>query len=114
MNSKANREARENKQNIYLRVSPQFVDFLNGVPEFRDLSTDQLRHMVPLKYRKIVPPVHPHFDANERERDDKMARAVCVGMLATEDQIEAHIGHEFVAKTLNFEVQAAYPDMTGR
>ena len=80
---------RKTAQNFHLRVAAKYVDFLNSLPDFIDLSTTQLWYALPEKYRKHVPSVG--FEGN-----DRMTRAVLIGMLATEVQIASFMGKKFL------------------
>jgi len=82
---------RKTAQNFHLRVAAKYVDFLNSLPDFIDLSTTQLWYALPEKYRKHVPSVG-------FESDDRMTRAVLIGMLASETQIASFIEHRFLER----------------
>jgi hypothetical protein len=88
--NQANRASRASGENFYLRVADRYVDLMLSVPEFRDLSTAQLIHLLPSKCRRFVPPA---------AREDRMARAVCIGMLAHESQIDAVISTQFLERS---------------
>jgi hypothetical protein len=74
----------------HLRVAKEHVEFLNSIPEFRDLSTTQLWFALPEKYRKHVPPINA--------KDDLQTRASIIGMLAHPTQIESHLGTLFLER----------------
>lgn len=88
------------KQDFHLKVAKYHVDMLNSIPEFCDLSTIQLHSMLPKRYRHFVPPVGPDFAVRDHAHaeEDRMARAVIIGMLATEAQIESHLSQRFLEK----------------
>ena len=77
--------------NFHLRVAVKYVELLNSLPDFCDLSTTQLWYALPEKYRKHVPSVG-------FESDDRMTRAVLIGMLATETQVASFIGLRFLER----------------
>ena len=101
MNLTTNRAARATGVDFHLKVSAKHVDMLNALPEFRDLSTQQLLTLLPKKYRKFVPPVGQFFEIRDHAHaeEDRMARAVIVGLLATETQIENYLGDQFLERT---------------
>jgi len=81
---------RHRKQEDFpLRVAKRHIELLNSMPDFIDLSTTQLWYALPEKYRKHVPSVG--FEGN-----DRMTRAVLIGMLATEVQIASFMGKKFL------------------
>ena len=74
----------------HLRVSEEHVEFLNSLPDFRDLSTTQLWYHLPEKYRRHIPPLNG--------KEDRHTRASIIGMLALPSQIESHIGMRFLER----------------
>ena len=97
----ANREHRASGEDFHLKVSAKYVDLLNSLPEFRELSTKQLRLMVPHRYRQCIPPVGEFFEIRDHAHaeQDRMARAVIIGMLAPESVIQAHISFRVIERT---------------
>ena len=71
----------------HLKVADGYVDLLCGLPDFIGLTAAQLLSRLPERYRHAVPVTEEH-----------MARAVIIGMLATEAQIEHHLAHKFVER----------------
>ena len=97
----ANREHRASGEDFHLRVSAKYVDLLNSLPEFRDLSTEQLMHLLSKRYRRFVPPVGEFFEVRDHvhQQEDRMARAVIIGMLAPESMIQEHISFQVLERT---------------
>jgi hypothetical protein len=85
--------------NHHLRIADKHVDMLCGMPEFRDLTTAQLLKMLPNRYRHAVPPVSYDVREHVRVREERMTRAVVIGMLATEAQIESHAAVLFMERS---------------
>src|SRR5579863_4248890 len=75
---------------FHLKIADHHVDMLNGLPQFRDLSTAQLFNLLPRRYHKFVPPIGEDLPIREAafQREERMARAVIIGMLAKETHIE--------------------------
>jgi hypothetical protein len=81
------------KEDFHLRVAPKYVELLNSLPEFREFTTEQLRHRLPRKYRHHAPP-----DSQDRE-----ARAAIIGMLALSAQIESYVSMRFIERSFVME-----------
>jgi hypothetical protein len=76
------------REDFHLKVNVKHVDLLNSLPQFRDLPTAQLLQLLPRKYRRIIP------------QEDRMARAVIIGMLAPDSLIQEHIGFRYLERTV--------------
>jgi hypothetical protein len=83
-----NREHRESGGDFHLKVNDKYVALLNSLPQFQDLSTTQLLHLLPKRYRRFIP------------QEDQMARAAIIGMLAPESLIQAHIGFRYLERSV--------------
>ena len=105
MTLRENREHRASGENFHLKVSAKYVDLLNSLPEFRDLSTAQLRQLLPKRYRQFVPPVGEFFEVRDHAhaQEDRMARAVIIGMLAPESLIQEHLSFQYLERSLVIE-----------
>lgn len=103
----ANREHRASGIDYHLKVDAKYIDLLNSLPEFRDLSTEQLRRLLPPKYRNIIPPVGEFYEVRDHphQREDRVARATIIGMLASEGLLEQHRGFQFLQRTLIIEAR---------
>lgn len=101
----ANREHRASGEDFHLKVSAKHVDLLNSLPDFRDLTTAQLRRLLPSKYRPFVPPVGEFFEVRDHahREQDRMARAVIIGMLAPESMIQEQISFRVIERSLIVE-----------
>jgi hypothetical protein len=86
------------KEDFHLKVASQYVELLNSLPEFRELTTEQLRHKLPRKYRHHPPPVTPGHVQEDRE-----ARAAIIGLLAVSMQIDSFIGMKFIERSVTME-----------
>ena len=108
MTLRENREHRASGEDFHLKVSDKFVDLLNSVPEFRDLSTAQLLHLLPKRYRRFVPPVGEFFEVRDHAhaQEDRMARAVIIGMLAPESMVQEHISFQYLERSVIVEIEA--------
>lgn len=86
--------------NFHLRITAPFVDLLNELPEFRNFSTGELFNLLPKKYHKLVPPIGEDLQIREAayQREERMARAVIVGMLAKGEQIERYQAQRFLER----------------
>jgi hypothetical protein len=64
------------------------------------LSTPQLLKLLSKRYHKAVPPIGEDFQIREAARlqEEREARAVIIGMLATEVQIEHYLAQKFVER----------------
>jgi hypothetical protein len=82
------------KEDFHLKVAPQHVELLSSLPDFRELSTEQLRHRLPKKYRHQVPPT-----------TDREARAAIIGLLALSSQIDGYVSIRFVERTFSPEAK---------
>src|SRR5271167_4261033 len=84
------------KEDFHLRIAPQYVDLLNSLPEFTEITTEQLRHRLPKKYRHHVPPTgHPSGELS--------TRAAIIGMLALSAQIESVVSMKFIERSFILE-----------
>ena len=103
----ANREHRASGEDFHLKVQPKFVDLLNSLPEFRDLSTAQLKQLLPKRYRQFVPPVGDFFEVRDHahQEEDRMARAVIIGMLASESMVQEHTTFRYLERSLVIEIE---------
>jgi hypothetical protein len=90
VNLAANREHRASGEDFHLRVAPKYIELLNSLPDFQDLSLAQLLQLLPSKYRKCIPLV-----------EDREARAAIIGMLAPEAMIEYHISMRFLTRSIS-------------
>jgi|SRR5271157_2736904 len=88
-------------EDFHLKIAPEYVELLNLLPDFRELSTEQLRHKLPKKYREIAPP--PSAFTRSGGGDDSATRAAIIGMLATPDQIDSFIGMQFIERSFVLE-----------
>ena len=79
MTLRENREHRASGENFYLKIGSRYVELLNSLPDFRDLTTTQLLHLLPKQYRRFIP------------QEDRMARAAIIGMLAPDSLIQEHV-----------------------
>lgn len=102
MTLRENREHRASGENFYLKIESRYVELLNSLPEFRDLTTKQLLRLLPYKYRHIVPPVGEFFEVRDHvhAEQDRQARAVIIGLLAPESRVQAHIGFRYLERTV--------------
>lgn len=84
----------------YLKIASKYVDLLCGLPFWRDRTTEQLFHLLPKKYHRVVPPLGASTAKREaaRTEEERMARAVIIGMLASDAQIEEHLSQKFVER----------------
>jgi hypothetical protein len=105
MTLRENREHRAAGENFHLKVSAKHVDLLNSLPEFRDMSTKRLRLMIPHRYRQFIPPVGEFFEVRDHAhaQEDRMARAVIIGMLAPESLIQEHISFRYLERSVVVE-----------
>jgi hypothetical protein len=105
MTLRENREHRASGEEFHLKVNARHVEVLNSLPDFRDLTTAQLLQALPHKYRKFVPPVGEFFEVRDHahQAEDRMARAVIIGMLAPESLIQEHASFRFLERSLIVE-----------
>lgn len=105
MTLRENREHRESGGDFHLKVNDRHVDLLNSLPDFRDLTTKQLLHLLPHKYRKFVPPVGEFFEVRDHahQQEERMARAVVIGLLASESLIQEHVSFLFLERSFRIE-----------
>lgn len=101
----SNREHLATGEDFHLQVAHKHVEPLNSIPEYRDFSTKQLLNMIPKKYRAHIPPVGEFFEVRDHAhaQQDKMARAVIIGMLVTEAQFEGHVTMKFLERSFVLE-----------
>ena len=97
----ANREHRASGEDFHLKVNDKYVDLLNSLPDFRDLSTEQLKQLLPKRYRQFIPPVGAFFEVRDHahQQEDRMARAVIIGMLAPDSMIQEIITFRVLERT---------------
>jgi hypothetical protein len=102
MTLRENREHRESGGDFHLKINEKYVELLNSLPEFRDLTTKQLLRLLPQKYRSLIPPVGEFFEINDHphQQEDRMARAAIIGLLAPDSRIQAHIGFRYLERTV--------------
>ena len=102
MTLRENREHRESGGDFHLKISDNYVELLNSLPEFRDLTTQQLLRLLPRKYRQLIPPVGEFFEVRDHphQQEDRMARAAIIGLLAPESRIQAHIGFRYLERSV--------------
>ncbi len=100
MNLKANREHRSSGEDFYLKVADNYVDLLNSLPEFRDLTTAQLKQLLPPKVSPVRSPVGEFFEIRDHAHaeQDRQARAVIIGILAPEALVQEHLGLMFLQR----------------
>lgn len=81
-----------------LQIAAPYVDLLNELPGFCDLSTEQLFKLLPKRYHKSVPPVGDDLGIREAayQREVRMARAVIIGMLAKPEHVEQYQAQKFL------------------
>ena len=105
MTLRENREHRASGEDFHLKVNDKHVDLLNSLPEFRDLSTAQLLQLLPKKYRRFIPPVGEFFEVRDHahQQEDRMARAVMIGILAPETLIQEHLSFRYLERSLVVE-----------
>jgi len=78
------------KQDFHLKVTAEYVDFLNSLPAYRDVSTTQLWFALPEKYRKHIPPIV--------NKNDRATRAAIIGLIALPIEIETQNGVQFLER----------------
>ena len=85
---------------FHLRIAAPHVDMLNELPMFRDLPTAQLYKLLPKKYHKFVPPIGEDLPIREAayQREERMARAVIIGLIAKPEHIEQHQAQRFIER----------------
>ena len=82
----------------HLQIAAPHVDMLNELPMFRDLPTAQLFKLLPKKFHKFIPPIGEDLPIREAafQREERMARAVIIGMLAKPEHIEQYQAQKFL------------------
>jgi hypothetical protein len=85
---------------FHLKVADSHVDMLNELPMFRDLPTAALFNLLPKRYHKFVPPIGEDLQIREAafQREERMARAVIIGILAKPEHIEQHQAQRFLER----------------
>lgn len=84
----------------HLKIADRYVDLMNELPMFRDLPTTQLFKLLHKRYHKFVPPIGEDLPIREAayQREERMTRAVIIGMLAKPEHIEQHQAQKFLER----------------